>query len=257
MLAEIKKGESYLCHDADGATEPNAGEVSSTSKFEKGEEPQNDPDGVTESAEDEDVNLLHQIMTAIPAYPHLESFNNTRFLQLSDANLQDRHLRLLCQSHKEDSQSQTPTHLLISCNLERLDLSRNMIKGKGAHELSRHLRASCPSLWWLDLSENQIGDDGIEAVATYLISVSDDCIGTREECSLWGLVLRHTGIGDRGAKAIAQALKTHHRHVVKESKEELPANHDEGLQNLDLSIQFHRTEGGSCFSTKRAAVDAT
>ena len=235
MLAEIERREICLRHDADGATEPNTCEMNSTSKFEKAEELQNDPECISESI-DEDVSLLHQIMSAIPEYPRSKSFNKIRFLQLSDASLKDRHLRLLCQSDKEVFHGQNPTGSLMSHNLERLDLSRNSITGQGAQELSQHLRVCCPSLWWLDLSENQIGDDGIEALATNLILLSDDCIETRDTCSLWGLALRHTNIGDRGAKAIALALKTHNqRHIVKASKETLPANYDDGLQNLDLS----------------------
>lgn len=234
----MERQETCSCHNADGATEPNVSEALSSFPECTGECIGKDG--------------WCQVESTIPTNPHLRSFNNIRFLDLSDAGLDDQHLRSLCQTRREDYQRQTPARNYISMtqHLERLDLSRNRITGQGVCELSRHLRASCPSLWWLDLSENEIGDDGIEALAANLLLQRDDGTKAEDTCSLWGLVLRHTNIGDRSAKAIAQALKTHEQHEVStRSNRALPAKQQQSsLENLDLSYNSIGPIGASALA---------
>ncbi|MCC7290454.1 MAG: hypothetical protein IT449_00165 [Phycisphaerales bacterium] len=88
------------------------------------------------------------------------------------------------------------SHLPSFPKLELLGLSRNGSGAAGVRALGAHLRsAGVPSLRFLDLSENAIGDQGTDELAV----IASGAGGLRE------LLLRRNGITAHGAKALAAA----------------------------------------------------
>ncbi|XP_053541670.1 NACHT, LRR and PYD domains-containing protein 3 isoform X10 [Ictalurus punctatus] len=96
------------------------------------------------------------------------------------------------------------------CRPERLRLSKSGITERGCTDLISALTANPSHLTELDLSENTLGNPGVEKISTLLKSSS---------CKLQKLVLSDCNITEKGYTALAKALKSN------------PSSH---LINLDL-----------------------
>lgn len=101
--------------------------------------------------------------------------------------------------------------------LKELIIDKTNIKSEGIRLIAEALVDS-PYLEILELSKNEIGDDGAEHIANALKD---------EELDLKNLILRDCSIGNRGTKRIAEALK-----------------HNKSLKRLNLSWNFQIDDEG-------------
>ncbi|KAF4071801.1 hypothetical protein AMELA_G00266960 [Ameiurus melas] len=87
----------------------------------------------------------------------------------------------------------------LQCRPERLRLSKSGITERGCTDLISALTANPSHLTELDLSENTLGNPGVEKISTLLKSSS---------CKLQKLVLSDCNIREKGYTALAKALKS-------------------------------------------------
>ncbi|KAF4071809.1 hypothetical protein AMELA_G00267070 [Ameiurus melas] len=89
----------------------------------------------------------------------------------------------------------------LQCRTEKLRLSKSGVTERGCTDLISALTANPSHLTELDLSENTLGNPGVEKISTLLKSSS---------CKLQKLVLSDCSITEEGYAALAEALKSSH-----------------------------------------------
>ena len=136
----------------------------------------------------------------------------------------------LCQFHFDLGVKQIAKLCETSTSLQHLDLSRNGIRAPQLRIIcegiaKRDLRKS--SLCSLDLSMNQIGDDGIICLANAIRLCSH---GEDITAQPWEIMLRHCEIGFNGAQALACLIE------------------DGFIRSLDVSFNPITEDGVACFA---------
>lgn len=118
-----------------------------------------------------------------------------------------------------------------STNYTVLNLENNHITGVGARLIIENLVTHCPDIKVLNLTRNQIGDDGAEFLSRILpviplhtLGINDNGItkigarilasGLIGNCSLVYLDIGYNQLGDEGVIAIAEALKVNNTLVT-------------------------------------------
>ncbi|XP_067456452.1 NLR family CARD domain-containing protein 3-like isoform X5 [Thunnus thynnus] len=146
--------------------------------------------------------------------------NKLNHLNLSDNNLQDSGIKLLCTGLKSEH-----------CRLKSLRLNRCSLTQRCCEDLASVL--SCPSspLRELDLSDNDIRDSGVQLLCTGLGNVG---------CKLETIRLSFCNITEKGCGFLASAVKTNLSHL---GELDLSYNH---LGESGVKLIYEAREEGRC-----------
>nr|XP_009294409.1 protein NLRC5 isoform X3 [Danio rerio] len=136
-----------------------------------------------------DCNLTHRSCSALASV--LRSDTSLKELNMSNNNLQDSGVKLLC------------TGLKDRCDLELLRLSKCDLTEKSCSALALVLRSDSSSLKDLDLSNNNLQDSGVKLLSDGL-----------KDSKLEKLSLSDCSISEEGYKALASALRSNPSHLI-------------------------------------------
>ncbi|XP_042279039.1 NACHT, LRR and PYD domains-containing protein 12-like isoform X1 [Thunnus maccoyii] len=149
--------------------------------------------------------------------------NELNHLNLSDNNLQDSGIKLLCNGLKSQH-----------CRLKTLRLNRCSLTQRCCENLASVLSASSP-LREFDLSDNDIRDSGVKLLCTGLGNVG---------CKLETIRLSFCNITEKGCGFLASAVKSNPSHL---GELELSYNH---LGESGVKLISEALEEGRCEFTK-------
>lgn len=145
--------------------------------------------------------------------------------------------------------------------LTSIDLNGNNLWDRGAQAVADAIRA-CQRLTEVNVSSNSIGATGMRHTsyrARILMIVSFHAYVTGISCiadaipsskSLRRLVVRSNRGGNIGAEAIARALRTQSRY------KHAPGSQHTGIEAIDLSANFLRSEVGCCCVRLQLSLEA-